>query len=108
MLPILGQEIATEYTKMGIFAPVNSLWCHYLNSGKMEEAKSAWETLKASPVAIGFQPVCRHMRQHGDLALAKTLVEMLTSSTSVKPSALGVAYSAWVDVHSEFRVLRLK
>ena len=96
---ISGEEIAAEYTKLGIFAPINSLWCHYLNSGKMTEAKSAWETLKLSPIAIGFQPVCRHMRQHSDLVLAETLVDMLTSSQNVKPSALGIAYSAWIDVH---------
>lgn len=97
-----GQELATEYAKNEIYAPLNSLWCHYLNNGDMAKAQSTWETLKSSPIAIGFQPVCRHLRQHEDATLAATLVDMLTSSTSVKPSALGVAYSAWIDVHRKF------
>lgn len=93
------QEIASEYVKLGVYGPVNSLWCYYLNSGNLTEAQSTWETLKASPIAIGFQPVCRHIRQHQDVALAETLINMLVSGASVKPSALAIAYSAWIDVH---------
>lgn len=99
-----GQEIASEYVKLGVYGPVNSLWCYYLNSGNLTEAQSTWETLKASPIAIGFQPVCRHIRQHQDVALAETLINMLVSGASVKPSALAIAYSAWIDVHRNFRI----
>lgn len=67
----------------------------------MTEAEEAWEILKSCPIAIGFQPVCRHLRQHEDTALAEKLITMLTSSSNIKPSALGVAYSAWIDVHRE-------
>lgn len=82
---------------------MNSLWCYHLNNGSIAEAASLWETLKTSPTAIGFQPVCRHIRQQLDLDLAQTLLGMLHSSATIKPSALGVAYSAWIDVLSMYK-----
>lgn len=67
----------------------------------MTEAEKAWEILKSSPIAIGFQPVCRHLRQQEDSALAEKLITMLATSINIKPSGLGVAYSAWIDVYRE-------
>lgn len=68
-----------------------------------EEARSAWEKLQASEGAIGFQSVCRHVRDHQNTSIGELLVETLSSSPKVKTSALGVAYSALIDaLRNEF------
>lgn len=99
MFFFLGQELATAFLKEGMIAPTNTMWCYYMNTGLQSEAKSAWEFLKESPVTIMFQPICRRSKMQGDPALLESLLDMLKSSSHIKPSALGVAYSAWIDVH---------
>ncbi len=83
--------------KLGLYGPTNSLWSYFVNNGNTTEAQSTWEILKVSPGAIKFQSICRKIRKTNDVDLAETLVKTLASAKHVKPTAFGVAYSAWID-----------
>lgn len=99
-----GQEIANEARKLGLYGPTNSLWCYFMKMGNTAEAQSTWEILKSYTGAIKFQSILRQIRKDEDIASAENLVKTLASSEHVKPSALGVAYSAWLDVLRKYTI----
>ena len=98
---LLGKELAHAYAQEGSYEPLNGLWCHYMINGQKEAAQSAWNVLQKWNGRIRFTNILRQARSTGDAALAESLTQMLSSSAFVSKPALGVVYSAWLDVLSK-------
>lgn len=100
------QQVAQVSLKNGDLGPTNAIWCHYLLTGRMEEADSVWDSLKSS-TKIFFAPVARFAKEKGDEVLAEKLVKCLTSVTSegITSTAVGLAYSSWIDILGNYFIL---
>ncbi|XP_050076567.1 leucine-rich PPR motif-containing protein, mitochondrial [Anopheles maculipalpis] len=91
------EQLAENYAKWGLLAPVNALWIHYFINGPAEKANTIWNRHLNSSSRIMFQKVIQQARDTKDDALCQRLIEHLNES-NVSEKGKGLIYSCMVDI----------
>ena len=97
-----GEQVSEAYLKLGITYGANCLWCHYLINGKEQEAAQQWSKFSSHSGSVAFLPITRSIRDSNNTHLAANLLDTLSTSQFITKSALGNAYSAWIDALSNY------
>ncbi|XP_052899073.1 leucine-rich PPR motif-containing protein, mitochondrial [Anopheles moucheti] len=91
------EQLAENYAKWGLLAPVNALWIHYFIAGPTEKASSIWNRHLTNSSRIMFQKIIQQARDTKDDALCRRLIEHLRES-NISEKGKGLIYSCMVDI----------
>ncbi|XP_049288081.1 leucine-rich PPR motif-containing protein, mitochondrial [Anopheles funestus] len=91
------EQLAENYAKWGLLAPVNALWIHYFIAGPAEKASTIWNRHLSNSSRIMFQKIIQQARDTKDDALCRRLIDHLHES-SVSEKGKGLIYSCMIDI----------
>jgi len=99
-------EISYECMKFDYLTPIYSLFSFYLQTNKKEEAINTCVAAQSASKMIVITPICKQIRKKADTKLASDVVDILKAHPNVTSSKiLGFAYSAWIDVVCEGKMV---
>lgn len=99
-------EISHECLKHGFPIPANSLFSYYLQTNKKQEAINTYVAAQSLSQSLAISPLCKQIRKKADTKLASEVVDILKSYPDTNSSKmLGFAYSAWIDVLCEGKLI---
>uniref|UniRef100_A0A182VTL9 Pentacotripeptide-repeat region of PRORP domain-containing protein n=1 Tax=Anopheles minimus TaxID=112268 RepID=A0A182VTL9_9DIPT len=91
------EQLAENYAKWGLLAPVNALWIHYFIAGPTEKANTIWNRHLTNSSRIMFQKIIQQARDTKDDALCRRLIAHLRES-NVSEKGKGLIYSCMIDI----------
>ncbi|ETN57784.1 bicoid stability factor [Anopheles darlingi] len=89
-------QLAEQYAKWDLLAPINALWIHYFIAGESDKANAIWDRHLAQSSRIMFQKVIQLARDTKDDALCRRLLEQLQNS-KISEKGKGLIYSCLID-----------
>lgn len=96
----IGEEFAVKVAEKQSTLPISLIWCYYIFTNNVDLADKIWtQYLQTAPI-INYRPVLVKAFRTQDSVIVQKVINYLKSSENHK-SALGGAYNAVLDIHSQ-------